>query len=61
MKPRKPGSGGRRIGAGRPTTGRTTTQATIHLTPPQWAKLDNLRRGLTRSKWIAEKIEETNP
>lgn len=51
----KPTRGGKRAGAGckrKPEEQRTITRS-INLTRDQWAKLDQSRGGLSRSKWIA--------
>jgi len=56
----KPTHGGARQGAGRkPGTGkgRTVKSSSISLAPATWAKLDAMRGKLTRSRWIAGKIE----
>jgi hypothetical protein len=53
-------AGGKRKGAGRPLgsgKGRTVKTSSINLTPALWAKLDDLRGGISRSAWIAEKIQ----
>lgn len=53
--------GGSRPGAGRPKgsgKGRTVKTSSINLPPKTWEKLDKLRGTTTRSKWIAEQIEQ---
>ncbi len=53
--------GGKRAGAGRPKgsgKGRTVKTSSINLPPAVWEKLDAIRGGLSRSKYIAEQIEK---
>ena len=55
--------GGERKGAGRPKgsgKGRTVKTSSINLTPEVWEKLDAIRGGLSRSRWITEMIKEVN-
>lgn len=44
---------GRKKGSGK---GRIAINSSITLRPEQWAKLDSVRKGMTRSRWIAERI-----
>ena len=58
----EPTHGGKRPHAGRPAgqgKGRTVKTSSISLTPTEWAKLDAIRGGLSRSRWVAGKIKET--
>jgi len=53
--------GGARKGAGRPKgsgKGRTVKTSSINLPPAVWDKLDAIRGGLSRSKYIAETIHK---
>jgi len=57
---KKENRGGKRKGAGRPKgsgKGRTVKTSSINLRPDLWAKLDELRRNQSRSKFISEMIE----
>ena len=54
--------GGARKGAGRKLgsgAGRKVITSSINMLPEIWAKLDDLRAGLTRSAWIANQIKLT--
>jgi len=51
---KRPGSG-RKPGRGK---GRTVRSSSITLTPALWARLDALRGDLTRSRWIAGRIDD---
>ena len=56
----KPTRGGTREGAGRKPgsgTGRNASSASITLLDRQWERLDAIRGELTRSAWIAGRID----
>ena len=55
----KPTRGGKRAGAGAKAKpeGKRTVSRSINLTRAQWARLDELRGTMSRSKWIAAWID----
>lgn len=52
----KIGRGGRRVGAGRPASGKAKRKPSISLLPEQWAQIDGIQRaeGSTQSETLAE-------